>query len=215
LALNLSEVSHISPDGRDRQEEALVKGLAEGNPSSVNDFLRRTHKPVYAMTARLSVDPDQRHDWCQEILLKIIDEMASGRFVYQRPGCFWSWFQMRSNFLLINLYHKDKKHNDRWSTGEIGAALVEKMPLKDNADPLFLLEVAEARQVIEECLNGLSSQDQQRALGLVLLQEQSYQEVSEALNTSLNTVRSWIRRARIAMRQCVAGKFQFTDQDTL
>lgn len=181
----------------------------------MSDFLRRTHKPVYAMTARLSLDPDQRHDWCQDILLKIIDEMASGRFVYQRPGCFWAWFQMRANFLLINLYHKEKKHKERWSTGEAGAALVEKMPLKNDADPLFMLEAAEARRVIEECLDELANQDQRRALSLILLQEQSYQEVSEALNSTLNTVRSWIRRARIAMRQCVAGKFNYPENEAL
>ena len=193
----------------DRDEEALARGLATGSQIHVEDFLRRTHRPVYAMTARLTSDPDLRHDWSQDILLKIVKEMASGRFVYRYPGCFWAWFKLRVNFLLINLYHQNRKQQDRWTTGEVGADLAEKMPMKKGADPLHLLEAVEARRVVEECLDGLPSEDHRRALDLLLFQEQSYQEVADSMDATLNTVRSWIRRARIAMRQCVAGKFGY------
>lgn len=205
----LAEVHNIPTEGPDRAEEALARGLAAGSPPHIEDFLRRTHRPVYAMTARLTRDPDLRHDWSQDILLKIIKEMAADRFVYQRPGCFWAWFKLRTNFLLINLYHQHKKQGDRWTTGEVGAALAEKMPLNKGADPLHLLEAVEARRVIEECLEDLPSEDHRQALQLVLFQEQSYHEVAEAMGASLNTVRSWIRRGRISMRQCVAAKFQY------
>ena len=194
---------------RDLAEEALAAGLSRSDPQHVEDFLRRTHRPIYAMAARLTRDPDQRHDWSQDVLLKIIQEMAAGRFVYQRPGCFWAWFKMRANFLLINRYHQHKKHNERWNTGEVGAALVDRMPMKEGADPEHLLEAVEARRVVEECMDELNSEDHRQALHLVLFHEQAYQEVADAMGASLNTVRSWVRRARVAMRQCVAGKFDY------
>lgn len=172
-------------------------------------FLKRSHRPVYAMVTRMTTDPDLRHDWSQDILLKILQEMSAGRFIYRRPGCFWAWFQMRANFLLINLYHRHKTHNERWSTGEVGAAIVEKMPMNKGRDPLRLLEDVEARRVVEECLDELSSEDHRRAMHLLLFQDQAYQEVAEVMNATLNTVRSWIRRARISMRQCVAGKLDY------
>lgn len=205
----MAEIHDIAPEGRDREEEALAGGLSHGDPQYVEDFLRRTHRSVYAMTTRLTVDPDLRHDWSQDVLLKIVKEMSTGRFVYQRPGCFWAWFQMRAKFLLINYYQQHKKHTERWSTGEVGAAIVDKVPLEKSADPLRLLEAVEARQVVEECLDQLSSDDQRRALHLLLFQGQAYQEVADAMDATLNTVRSWIRRARIAMRQCVAGKLDY------
>jgi RNA polymerase sigma-70 factor (ECF subfamily) len=196
-----------SHEHRDREEEALVAGLLTGDSPSVREFLNRSHEQVYTLTARLTHDQELRHDWCQDILLQIVKEMGSGRFVYTRPGCFWAWFKSRAHFLLINLYHKEKKHTERWSTGEVGEALAENMPLEKGTDPLRVLEAVEARRIIEECLDELGSEDQRRALSLVLFQDQSYQEVSEFTGSALNTVRSWIRRARIAMRQCVAGKF--------
>ena len=209
----MTEVHNIPAGSRDREEEALVKGLAESSPHHVGEFLKRTHRPVYAMAARLTFDPDLRHDWSQDILLKIIKEMATGRFVYQRPGCFWAWFQMRTNFLLISQYHQHKKQRDRWTTGEIGAALLEKMPLDDSVNPLQLLEAVEARRVVEECLEQLASADQRQALNLVLFHGQAYQEVADTMGATLNTVRSWVRRARIAVRCCVAGKLDFPGCD--
>lgn len=207
----MTEAFNTPDQETDPYEARLVAGLIAGDPDHVKDFLQRTHRQVYAMTARLTTDPDLRHDWSQDILLKVIKEMGAGRFVYRHPGCFWSWFKSRANFMLINLYHQQKKHTERWNTGEVGAALVEKMPLPGDEDPLLLLEKVEARRVVEECLEELDNDDQRRALHLLLFQDQTYQEVTDALGATLNTVRSWIRRARIAMRQCVAGKFAYPE----
>ena len=213
--INLSDARSNPEAGRDREEEALARGLAAGDPTHIEGFLRRTHRPVYAMASRLTRDPDQRHDWSQDVLLKVLGEMADGRFVYRRPGCFWAWFRLRANYLLINRYHQHKKHRERWSTGEVGAAIVDKVPLTQGADPLHLLETVEARRVVEECLGELTSAEHRQALHLVMFQEQAYQEVAEAMGATLNTVRSWIRRARIAMRQCVAGKFEYHETENL
>ena len=206
----MKDIHQFEDATRDREEEALATGLSVGAPSKVEQFLHRSHRPVYAMTARLTSDPDLRHDWTQDILLKVIQEMSLGRFVYQRPGCFWAWFQLSANFLLINLYHQHKKHKERWSTGEVGAAIVEKVPMNKGQDPLRLLENVESRRVVEECLDELSSENHRQAMHLLLFQDQAYQEVADAMDTTLNTVRSWIRRARIGMRRCVAGKFGYS-----
>jgi len=208
----LAEVHNI-PDqgGRDPEEKALAAGLAAGDPASVKDFLLRTHRPVYAMTARLTGDPDQRHDWCQDILLKILEEMAAGRFVYRRPGCFWAWFKIRVNFLLLNHYCQHKKHTDRWSAGEIGEAILDRIPVGKETSPLELVEAVEMRRVIEECLEDMASDDQRQALHLVLFQDLPYQDVADHMGATLNTVRSWIRRARIGMRRCVAEKMGYAE----
>ena len=55
--------------------------------------------------------------------------------------------------------------------------------------------------------------DQQRALRLLLLEEYSYQAVAEAMDAELNTVRSWIRRARATVRCCVAYAYGLTLED--
>lgn len=206
-------VHNTVPEERDRNEEALVAGLTAGVQTQVENFLHSAHRPVYAMTARLTTDPDLRHDWSQDILLKILKEMASGRFIYQRPGCFWAWFKTRTNFLLINHYHQHKTHTERWTTGETGAAIVEKLSVPTGTNPQRMMEAVEIRRIVEECLEELSSVDQHHALHRLLFQELSYQEIADSMDTTLNTVRSWIRRARISMRQCVAGKMEYPSEE--
>ena len=208
----MGEIVDLPAGDRDHQEEALVAGLSRSDSASIQEFMERSHRQVYAMTARLTRDPDQRHDWCQDILLRVVAEMGKGRFVYRRPGCFWAWFRSRANFLLINLYHQHRKQQGRVTTGEVASELVERFPLAEGSDPHQLLEAVEARRVMEECLEDLDSEDHRRALFLALFQDQAYQEVADAMGATLNTVRSWIRRARIAMRHCVEEKFGGGDE---
>ncbi len=196
-------------------EEQLVAGLAAKDSEVTAEFLRRTHKSVYALTARLTHDPDLRHDWAGDILLRIVAELGRGRFVYQWPGCFWSWFQKRSYFLLLNIHQDYRRQNSRWTAGEIGEELTERFPGGQTPNGQHMLEDAEARRTIENCIDKLPSEDQQRALTQVLLEGRSYQEVADHSGAALNTVRSWIRRSRLAVRKCVAAVYGLGPNDSL
>lgn len=191
----------------DERERRLAEGLARGDRAAVREFLDATHRPVYLMTARLTRDPDLRHDWTHDILLRIVEELGRGRFVYRWPGCFWSWFRQRSHFLLITLHHRHRRQEDRWTAGEVGEEIVARLALPGGTDPSRLIEGMEARAAIEACLDALDSEDHREALHLLLFQELSYQEIADRRRSALNTVRSWIRRARVAMRECLAGKY--------
>jgi len=204
----MTELHHPAAEVMSGLDEAeLVEGLARGDTRVTAEFLRRTHGPVYAMTGRLTRDPDQRHDWTHDILLGIVAELGRGRFVYRWPGCFWSWFQKRSYFLLLNTYQDFRKQNDRWTTGDIGEDLAGRFPGSPGLDGFQMMEDADARRSLETCLEKLPSEDQRRALIQILFEGLSYQEVADHSDAALNTVRSWIRRGRLAVRKCVAALY--------
>ncbi len=197
-----------------RSEAELVAGLARRDPEVVAEFMRRTHGPVYALTARLTLDPDLRHDWTGDILLRIVAELQRGRFVYRWPGCLWSWFQKRSYFLLLNIHRSHRRQNDRWTTGETGQELTDRFAGSPYPDGEKMLEDVEARRTVEDCLAKLPSEDQRRALSQILFYGLSYQEVADHSGAALNTVRSWIRRSRLAVRKCVAAAYGFGPGET-
>ncbi len=193
---------------RDEAEEAMVHGLSRRDPATISDFLARTHRQVYAMSARLTRDPDLRHDWTHDTLLKILEELKKGRFEYRWPGCFWSWFQKRCHFLMINHYRSHRIRNDRLTPFEIGSEVVAKLSLGNGTDPLRLMESVEARAILADCLEQLDNEDHRRALAGILLDDQPYQAVADEMGASLNTVRSWIRRGRESVRRCVATRYK-------
>ena len=188
----------------DPEEEALVRGLLAREAPAVADFVQRTHRPVFAMACRLTTDPELRQDWTHDVILRILEELGRGNFVYRWPGCFWSWFRQRTHFLLLDQLTRQRKLAAREIGGDTMAAALESIAGSGGGDPAADLERAEARAAVERCLGRVSPESHERALRLRLFEELPYEQIAAEMEAPLNTVRSWIRRARIAMRECVA-----------
>ena len=191
----------------DAEERALVDGLQARDPAAVEEFVERTHRAVYAKARRLTDDLDLCQDWTHNVILRILDELSAGNFVYRWPGCFWSWFGKRAHFLLLNQYNRQRKHTERHQGGESSELTLEGVAVPDGQSPDRILENVEIRATIEDCLSKLPSENHRRVLTLLLFEEMSYEDIARTLATPLNTVRSWIRRARISVRKCVSLAF--------
>ncbi len=73
----------------------------------------------------------------------------------------------------------------------------------DDTDPLALLQRAGQAQSVTHCLGELSSQ-QQQCLALAFYQGLSHAEVAEHLAQPLGSVKSWVRRALMALKDCLS-----------
>jgi len=139
--------------------------------------------------------------------------MAGGDFVYRRPGCFWAWFRKRAYYLMLNHLNRHRARLRRQGGEDELPAALERLSAERGTTPAVELERAELRRQIEACLERLGSREQRRALLMLLDQELSYEEIAQAMTAALNTVRSWIRRARIALRLCLAQRFGLDDHE--
>lgn len=205
---------HGAPHGAPadmRDEPPLVAGLVAGDIATVRAFLENTHGPVHRMAARLTHDPDARRDWSHATLLGILDDLRAGRFVYRRPGSFWAWFRKRAYFRLLDECRRARRRAGRERALDAAAdgdgAPGGSDPADPGApDPAAELERVELRAAIERCLEGIAHPEQRRATALVL-EELAYEEIAAALGAPLNTVRTWIRRGRIALRRCLMERW--------
>ncbi|MBI5711119.1 MAG: sigma-70 family RNA polymerase sigma factor [Candidatus Eisenbacteria bacterium] len=191
------------PDPAD--ERRLVEGLIAGSHDAISGFLDRTHHPVFCMASRLTADPELRREWTHTVLLAILDDLARGRFTYQRPGSFWAWFRKRAYYGLLDQYRRRARVSARESaTDERGETRdLERFPGVE--DPVADTERAELLDALETCLGRLPSDDQRRALRLLLFEDMTYQDIAGAMTAPLNTVRAWIRRARLSVRKCLGA----------
>jgi len=70
------------------------------------------------------------------------------------------------------------------------------------AGPLELLAQAAEARALADCVRALSG-EQQQSLALAFYQGLSHAEVAQHLRQPLGTVKSWLRRALLALRDCL------------
>ncbi len=189
-------------------EAALVLGLQLRQPQAVATFVNRSHHAVFALACRLKADPDLRQDWVHSVLLIIIEDLGRGAFVYRQPGSFWGWFRKRAYFLMLDQKRDLRNLRQRELADEDLPELIGTMAAENTHSPADDLEHAEIRRLFGEGLARIGNQEQRQALWLLLDQDHSYLEIAQIMGAELNTVRSWIRRGRIAMRQFIGVQLE-------
>lgn len=188
-------------------ERTLVTGLQAGAQWARRTFFEQAHDAVFANACRLIRDPDLRRDWTHDTLIRLADDVAAGRFVYRRPGSFWAWFRVRAPFVLLTCLRNRRRLDAReLSRDDATVAAGAEPPAAD--DPAQDAENLEVIHAIMGCLDALANDDQRRAMSLLLLEELSYEEIAESLERPLNTVRTDIRRGRLALRECLIVKLE-------
>ncbi|NOT35658.1 MAG: sigma-70 family RNA polymerase sigma factor [Candidatus Eisenbacteria bacterium] len=197
-----------------RDEARLVTGLSANDAQWVERFVRGAHRAVYAFATRLTPDPDLREEWTHVALLRILEDVREGRFVLRHPGGFWSWFRKRAYFLVLDQLRRARRDAARNEAEPDLDALPDLAPF-GAGDPAREFERVELRADIERCLEGLSNSDHRRALELLLLVDLPYEEVAASLSSPLSTIKTWIRRGRISLRECLARRWRLEAGDAL
>jgi RNA polymerase sigma-70 factor, ECF subfamily len=182
-------------------EQALVAGLQAAAPWARSEFFAAAHDAVYAYACRLTRDVDLRRDWTHDCLLRLAGEVAEGRFAYRRPGSFWAWFRTRAPFVVLDSLRARRRQESRELAAEPEDGDFPDPPATD--DPGLDLERLEILHAVNGCLDGLQNEDQRRVLALLLFEEMSYEEIAASVGRPLNTVRTDIRRGRLALRNCL------------
>ena len=199
-------ISATSVRADDWPEPRLVQGLLEGDPAAREAFVGLCHDAVYVFACRRTLDPELRRDWTHDAILRLLEDLAGGAFVYRRPGAFWAWFRKRAWFLVLECGRRQRVHDGR----EIATADEDLPEPPAPDDAARLIEDHEAALAVERCLDALGNPDHARALRLRMVDETPYEEIATSLDVPLNTVRAWIRRGRVALRLCLARRFGWT-----
>jgi RNA polymerase sigma-70 factor, ECF subfamily len=86
--------------------------------------------------------------------------------------------------------------------------LVDAQPSEDSS-PMELMEQAAQARAVTHCIGALSA-EQQQCVALAYYQGLSHTEVAQHLRQPLGTVKSWVRRALIALKDCLGSAHQLT-----
>lgn len=159
--------------------------VKEGEQTALELLLARWESPVFRFFYRLGCPPDRIQDLTEETLVAVYRQRHS--YDLGRPFAPWLFGIAR----LVWKDHRRQLGRERSHTVLLSA--VRDMAASDRS-PAELAEAREEAEVVRRAIECLP-EDQRAALILRHYQGLSYEEISQALQAPLGTVKWWIHEA--------------------
>ena len=177
----------------DRTDDKLMSDSAQGDEHALRILVERWERQVFAFLFRMLGSSEEAEDLCQDTFMKLIQ--AAGR--YQPDGKFQSWlFRIAGNQARSRLRRRKIL---RW------------LPLTNDFDDtptndpnaLDTLSAQDQQREVQEALARLPER-QREALVLKHYQDMSYQEIADAMESTVSSVQMLLHRATTALRKDLA-----------
>jgi len=181
----------MSRSAEDIEElERLLLATAQGDQRAFKRFYDRSSAHLYPVALRILREEGKAAECLQEAYLKIWMRAAD----YERGRSPLAWAAAIVRYQAIDFLRRLPKDLPEWEE-----------PDWERTD--FVVEVehgpcARERQLLEDCLEQLP-QDQRQAISQAFYRAATYEEVAQFSGAALGTVKSWIRRGLLALRECL------------
>ena len=178
--------------------EELVVLSQQNDLKALEELIRREQKNVFATFSYLAKKRENIADLTQEALLRVAKNINS----LKNPKLFKSWL----NQIVTNLFYDELRKTSRKpdiismdeEPNDSGFSLKSIIPDKKCKPPEKCIS-SELEQIIKNAILNLPEQFRV-AIVLRELQGLSYEEIAEATNSSVGTVKSRISRARLKLQ---------------
>jgi RNA polymerase sigma-70 factor, ECF subfamily len=169
----------------------LIGRVSLKDRAAFSELYRLTSPKLFAICVRILRDRTEAEEALQEIYIKIwqrADRYASGE---TNP---MSWLSAITRNHAIDHLRARKP---------VANTIDEAYDLADSApDPeRTAINTAEGRR-IDNCMNELEA-DRADAVRKAYVEGLSYQELADMFGTPLNTMRTWLRRSLLKLRECM------------
>lgn len=174
-------------------EQELIRAVLEGDKEAFDRLLRPYIRPMYGISYRMLNSEEDAKDVCQESMIKIYKHLAS----FQAESKFFTWvYRITVNCAkdLIKKCYREESLSLEEELEDAGEGLWNRSERKAET-PEASLQRRELYEEIMETLMQLPT-DLRSAIVLRDVEGFSYAEISEILESNINTVKSKVSRAR-------------------
>lgn len=182
----------INPDDTDQE---LVRRVQAGDQTAFNLLVLKYQHRVLKLVGRFVNDAAEAEDVAQEAFLKAYRALAS----FRGDSAFYTWlYRIAINTAKNALVSQRRRPVDFDLDLQDPDQYDRQAKLKEADTPEGVLLTDEIRAVVEEAMEQLP-EDLRTAIVLRELEGLSYEEIAEAMDCPVGTVRSRIFRAREAI----------------
>jgi RNA polymerase sigma-70 factor (ECF subfamily) len=187
------------------EEKVLVRRALDGDLNAKSEIVRRNQDLVYNLALKLVSNPDEAETVLQETFLKVFGKLGG----FRQESSLQTWiYRIAANAALMLLRQRKSQPvlvdlDDR----DDNPSLYSRMLASLDRNPLDLLLNNEFRETLEKAMAELP--DSWRVpFVLKDVEGLSLQEVADDMNTTVPAVKAALHRARVALRNRLAGFFE-------
>jgi RNA polymerase sigma factor (sigma-70 family) len=185
---------------RSRELAQLLARSGLGDRHAFAQLYERTSAQLFAVVLRIQHDRSQAEELLQEIYVAVWRAAAGFDAARSQP---LTWLTaMARNRAIDSLRRAGARPQTSSLSPDDDGDATDEGPGDDSAGPLELLERASDARDLQQCM-GLLSARQRQSVALAFYDGLSHAEVAERLRQPLGTVKSWVRRALLALKSCL------------
>ena len=183
------------------EDADLVRRCLSGDQRACRDLVRRYERPVYSVLMRVVRRSEDAEDLVQETFVKVFK--ALDRYDPERP--FAAWIFTIASRLAIDHFRRRRIQTVSLSYSDPGSSEERTMDVEDTGlKPDEITSNAEEELQTSAIIDSLP--EHYRIVVLLRHQQDlSYEEIAQALNLPLGTVKARIHRARALLKDRIQG----------
>lgn len=185
-------------------ERKLIERAIRGDARAFNELMSAQEKRMYAVAMRMFGNREDAEDCLQDAMLRIFRSISGFKF----QSSFSTWvYRVTMNTCLDEL----RKRKNRPNTSLDGLLDAGWMPTDAQDTPEQHALRAEVRGSVYGFIRELP-EDMRAAVVLRDIQGLSYEDIAQALDTNVGTVKSRISRGREKLREKIMAKSELFDR---
>ena len=183
------------------EDADLVRRCLSGDQRACRDLVRRYERPVYSVLMRVVRRSEDAEDLVQETFVKVFK--ALDRYDPERP--FAAWIFTIASRLAIDHFRRRRIQTVSLSYSDPGSSEERTMDVEDTGlKPDEITSNAEEELQTSAIIDSLP--EHYRIVVLLRHQQDlSYEEIAQALNLPLGTVKARIHRGRALLKDRIQG----------
>lgn len=181
--------------GENNVDQELVRRVQHGDKKAFDILVQKYQQKIVKLISRYVRDQDEVYDVAQETFIKAYRALAR----FRGDSAFYTWlYRIAINTAKNYLVAQSRRPPDTDIDAEDAAQYDPDSKLRETDLPEQLVHRDEVERVIYEAIDALP-EDLRTAITLREMEGLSYEEIAQAMECPIGTVRSRIFRAREAI----------------
>lgn len=181
------------------EDQLLIERSLKGDRSAFDSLVRKHERRAYQYAYRLTSNPEEAADVVADTFIRVFSALHN----FKGTSAFSTWLYRILTNCFLDLRKKEKSRSAASLDTSSADEHFERQVEDEGPGPSQIAERNERERIMNAAVQQLP--EYQRAMIVMYHAENlSYEEIAEALDLPIGTVKSRLNRARISLRDLLA-----------